>query len=190
MGERYLKDGSFSVWSRNLQVSAWSLFLYVVLEVIQGARIVSGETASRVEVGGTNVFQSVYSIFVGWSAVTWLVAILGACGGLLVAFATKHSDAVSKTIATSVAVILVVSLEVPFLGVPLDPIVCIASLIAAIALESYRDAGALRDASRNNCWSPVGKRDVDPTSVSRASDNGMELEEQRSLSKSRDMEET
>merc|ERR1712083_762555 len=81
------------------------------------------------------------SFFAGWSLITWFVAILMACGGLLVAFATKHADSVAKTIATSVALVLVVVLEILLLGASADPIVILPALIVLLAMETYREAG-------------------------------------------------
>merc|ERR1740121_499685 len=64
-----------------------------------------------------------------------------ASGGFLVAFATKHADAVAKTVATSVALVLVVVLEIIIFGSAADLIVILASSSVLLGMDAYREAG-------------------------------------------------
>jgi len=141
--EKYLKDGTFSVWGRNFQLSVWSTLGYIVTYFLQTA------TSQKQPPDRISDPQAPTSFFTGWSSITWLVAFLLASGGLLVAFATKHADAVAKTIATALALVLVVVLEIILLGASADPIVALSSLIVLLAMEAYRES------SRNSNPNPV-----------------------------------
>jgi len=127
--ERYLKMGGVSAWGRNLQLSFWSIIVYLCVQISQRAW---GETDDSVS----------SSFFTGWSFLTCLLVFLGSSGGLLVAFATKHADAIMKAVAASVGLLLTVGFESLLLDVPCDSVVVMASLVAIIAMESYREASA------------------------------------------------
>jgi len=112
-----------------LQLSFWSIIIYVgiqAFQVVQDPEPVDLEAFVR-----------------AWSFTTSLLVVLGGGGGLLVAFATKHADAVLKSMATSFALIVVVSAEMLFLGGPADPVVCLSSGIAALSLQAYSEAPTL-----------------------------------------------
>eukprot|EP00747_Dinoflagellata_sp_TGD_P206555 gnl/TRDRNA2_/TRDRNA2_80251_c0_seq1.p1 gnl/TRDRNA2_/TRDRNA2_80251_c0~~gnl/TRDRNA2_/TRDRNA2_80251_c0_seq1.p1 ORF type:complete len:385 (-),score=82.84 gnl/TRDRNA2_/TRDRNA2_80251_c0_seq1:196-1350(-) len=140
--EKYLKDGHFSVWSRNLQLSFWSLLMYAIPELPSACRslLMYEEEASALQQAGKRDVAK-WSLFEGWSVITCLIVMLGSGGGLLVAFATKHADAVAKAVASSTAIIIVVTMEVVFLGTTADPVVFLAAGVAVIAIENYRQAG-------------------------------------------------
>lgn len=144
--EKYLKDGTYSLWARNLQVAFWSMGLYFPMHFVQySMSVVDGPTSSVVD-GSTGAMSNVgvaaiLSIFSGWSMITVLVVLLGAGGGLLVTSATKYADAVAKTVAVSLAIVIVIVLEVVLLRQPMDPVVGMAAMIALVAMETYREAG-------------------------------------------------
>jgi len=138
--EKYLKDGAFSVWARNFQVAAFSMVMYCSVDIYLTyfqAEQNDGSTMPVIQPIGLASSR----ILKGWSIYTCMLAFLGASGGLLVAFATKHADAVAKTIATAMALVLVVVLETVLLNVPFDPVVCMASSLTLLTMESYREAG-------------------------------------------------
>jgi len=119
--EKYLKDGTSSIWTRNLQLSGWSFLIYFVIEARYAA---SSPTES----------------FSSWSIFTLLVVFLGSCGGLLVALTTKHADAVMKTMATAAALVLIFFCEVALFGKPHDMVIVMASVLVLISLQSYHEA--------------------------------------------------
>jgi len=144
--EKYLKDGTFSVWARNFQVSAFSMIMYLFVDIYltctqtpypaghKQLQKLEDSTSSLIGLAGSGILR-------GWSVYTCLLAFLGASGGLLVAFATKHADAVAKTIATAMALIMVTALECVLLQMPFDPVVFMAGSITLVSIESYREAG-------------------------------------------------
>jgi solute carrier family 35 (UDP-sugar transporter), member A1/2/3 len=75
--------------------------------------------------------------FGGWSFLAWIVTVLGAAGGLLVALSIKYGDAILKTLATTAAIILSSLLDYYFLSGPLTPIMVIAGVQVIIAICNY-----------------------------------------------------
>ena len=77
--EKVLKTTKLTVWDRNLQLAFYSMLIYVPWSVIDNP---------------ANPFK-------GWSAVTVIVALLGAIGGILVAMVIKYADGLAKNLATA-----------------------------------------------------------------------------------------
>jgi Nucleotide-sugar transporter len=75
--------------------------------------------------------------FGGWTAVAWLVALLGAAGGLLVALSIKYGDAILKTLATTASIILSTVLEWKFLDGIITPVMVIAGAQVVLAICNY-----------------------------------------------------
>jgi UDP-sugar transporter A1/2/3 len=151
--EKYLKDRSsaFSVWARNLQLSFWSIVVYslqIAVKTCSDSLSSSDPNLTPKTVMGDPEAKTLVSLvsaspFQGWSWLTVLLAILGAAGGILVALATKHADAVMKSLSTSAALVLTVSLEVLLLGVGLDMVVCLASGLTIMSLQNFQEASSL-----------------------------------------------
>lgn len=76
-------------------------------------------------------------LFGGWSWIAFLLACLGAAGGLLVALSIKHGDSILKTLATTGAIILSSLLDHFLLGGPLTPSMMIAGAQVIIAIIDY-----------------------------------------------------
>jgi UDP-sugar transporter A1/2/3 len=83
--EKVIKTGAskLTIWERNFQLALGSFPVYLVFIALDGG--------GKAGVGG------------GWSFVSWIVAFLGAAGGLLVALSIKHGDSILKTLATTVS---------------------------------------------------------------------------------------
>lgn len=67
----------------------------------------------------------------------FIVASLGAAGGILVALSIKYGDAILKTLATTAAIVLSSILDYVFLSGPLTPTMCIAAFQVIIAIANY-----------------------------------------------------
>jgi Nucleotide-sugar transporter len=67
----------------------------------------------------------------------WIVTLLGAAGGLLVALSIKYGDAILKTLATTAAIILSSLLDYTFLDGPLTPIMMIAGVQVILSICNY-----------------------------------------------------
>jgi solute carrier family 35 (UDP-sugar transporter), member A1/2/3 len=87
--ELVLKYSKPSVWVRNIQLSLFSL--------IPGLLAVFWTDGSKVVALG---------FFYGYSPLVWLVIVLQACSGLLVAVVVKYADNILKGFATSISIVL------------------------------------------------------------------------------------
>ncbi|KAK3987463.1 hypothetical protein QBC44DRAFT_400097, partial [Cladorrhinum sp. PSN332] len=90
--EKLVKDsmGSVSLWTRNVQLSFFSLFPALFIGVLWQ----DGVAISR------NGF------FVGYNALVWFTILLQALGGLIVAVCIAYADNVAKNFAASLSIVM------------------------------------------------------------------------------------
>lgn len=90
--EKVLKESTahVTVWTRNVQLSFYSLFPALIIGVI----FKDGEEIAK------NGF------FDGYNAVVWTAIICQASGGVLVAMCINYADNIAKNFATSISIIL------------------------------------------------------------------------------------
>jgi UDP-sugar transporter A1/2/3 len=90
--EKVLKESTthVTVWTRNVQLSFYSLFPALIFGVILKD---GGEIAKD-------------GFFVGYDAVVWTAIIFQALGGVLVAMCINYADNIAKNFATSISIIL------------------------------------------------------------------------------------
>lgn len=117
--EKVVKSTSevVTIWERNFQLGFYSLIMYTAIILYEGS-------SSRVP-------------WSNWTFLTFLVAVLGAAGGLLVAATLKYADSILKTMATSGAIVLSTILGHYFLNGPMNLIICIGALVTIIAISNY-----------------------------------------------------
>ncbi len=106
-----------TIWERNFQLALGSFPIYLSFICFNG-----GDEAGY---------------FGGWTMVTYLLALLGASGGLLVALSIKYGDAILKTLATTGAIILSSVLDHLWLGGPLTPVMSLAGCVVVLAIFDY-----------------------------------------------------
>ncbi|CAJ1950604.1 unnamed protein product [Cylindrotheca closterium] len=106
-----------NIWERNFQLALGSLPVYLFFIAGDG--------------GGMTGF------FGGWSWIAFLLSLLGAAGGLLVALSIKYGDSILKTLATTGAIILSSLLDHYLLGGPLTPPMIIAAVQVITAICNY-----------------------------------------------------
>lgn len=135
--EKYLKDGTFSVWGRNLQLSVWSITIYGGVQVSKAILSLGEEREQLDDAPAHGVGEELAGLL---SPVALTLVFLGGGGGLLVALATKYTNAIMKAMAVAIALVVVVGGEVVWMGVPVDPVICLTSAIAVLALQIYQDA--------------------------------------------------
>lgn len=87
--EKILKNSSTSLWIRNIQMGLPSVIISLVTIFIQD---------------GATVREK--GFFVGYSPMVWLVVIIQAVGGLIVAVVVKYADNVLKTFASSFGIVI------------------------------------------------------------------------------------
>lgn len=110
-----------TIWERNFQLAFYSMVLLVGLVVAE---------SSQSE-------EKTYTILNGWTINTWLIAIIQAAGGLLVAATLKYADAVLKTLATSGAIVLSAVLGWMLLGGTLDIFIVVGCISTILAIFNY-----------------------------------------------------
>lgn len=90
--EKVLKDSanSVSVWTRNVQLSFYSLFPSLIL----GCLVKDGEEIQK------------FGFLVGFNAVVWTAVLSQAFGGVLVAICISYADNIAKNFATSISILI------------------------------------------------------------------------------------
>jgi UDP-sugar transporter A1/2/3 len=106
-----------NIWERNFQLALGSLPVYMIFIAHEG--------------GGVAGFCG------GWSLVAFLLSLLGAAGGLLVALSIKYGDSILKTLATTGAIILSSLLDHLLMDGPLTPSMMIAGIQVILAICNY-----------------------------------------------------
>lgn len=103
------------IWERNFQLALGSFPVYLAF--------IAADTDG--------------SIGQGWSMMAFVLASLGAAGGLLVALSIKYGDSILKTLATTGAIVLTGILDHAFLAGPLTPAMMIAAVQVIISICNY-----------------------------------------------------
>ena len=138
------------IWERNFQLALGSIPVYLIFIVGNG--------------GGTAGFLK------GWSPMAFLLSVLGAAGGLLVALSIKHGDSILKTLATTGAIVLTGVLDYWFLGGPLTPSMVIAGVQVIVSICNYTfDATPV--SSSETLASSSSSGDVDSSQLALAAAN-------------------
>lgn len=111
--EKVLKESTqhVTVWTRNVQLSFYSLFPALIIGVI----FKDGEEIAK------NGF------FDGYNAVVWTAIIFQALGGVLVAMCINYADNIAKNFATSISIILSFLVSVWFFDFQVTINVCALS---------------------------------------------------------------
>ena len=109
-----------TIWERNLQLSFYSIIIYVCLIAYDCNRI------EQPTLLGAN-----------WSSLTVLVAVLGALGGLLVAATLKYADSILKTLATAGAIVVSTVLGHFLLESPLNYVMALGASCVIFAIFNY-----------------------------------------------------
>jgi UDP-sugar transporter A1/2/3 len=149
--EKVLKDSSASVtvWTRNVQLSFYSLIPALLLGVIYK--------------DGGAIAQA--GFFTGYNAVVWTAIAFQALGGVLVAMCINYADNIAKNFATSISIVLSVLVSVWFFDFGVTLNVCILSLPApgdSLAVAEWERKGKAlttpvphRHSNSNSCDLPL-----------------------------------
>lgn len=117
---------------RNFQLAFYSILFLCGIALWE---YFSKSMVEDVKLSTSSVFN--YVPFKGWSIVTFIMALLQAGGGLLVAATLKYADAVLKTLATSGSIVLSAVLGYMLLGGTLDIFIMIGSVATILAIFNY-----------------------------------------------------
>jgi len=106
-----------NIWERNFQLALGSFPIYV--------GFILWNQGGEVGYGG------------GWSYVAFLLSLLGAAGGLLVALSIKYADSIMKTLAVTGSIILSSMLDHYLLAGPLNMVMIFAAVQVILAICNY-----------------------------------------------------
>jgi len=106
-----------NIWERNFQLALGSIPVYMAFILHEG--------------GGSAGYLG------GWSMVTFVLGILGAAGGLLVALSIKYGDSILKTLATTGAIVLSSWLDHWMLKGPLTMNMMLAGCVVITSICDY-----------------------------------------------------
>lgn len=119
-----------TIWERNFQLGIYSLLMYGGIIIYESYSKEGGGSSSS----PSSSLQLAWS---GWTFITFIVAVLGATGGLLVAATLKYADSILKTLAAAGAIVLSTVLGHYLLGGPLDIVVSIGAIVTIISIANY-----------------------------------------------------
>ena len=117
--EKVLKSTPLSVWERNVQLAAWSMCIY----------------------GPLAVYGNPQHVLHGWSSLTFLVACLGALGGILIGLVLKFCDSIVKNLALSTAIITTALLDHLYFAGPMNVPILAAGAIVLVSIVTYTSDG-------------------------------------------------
>jgi solute carrier family 35 (UDP-sugar transporter), member A1/2/3 len=125
-----------TIWERNFQLGLYSLVMYGMIIIYESYSSSSANGATTDHNHNPTAGDS-YSAWSQWTWITFIVSLLGATGGLLVAATLKYADSILKTLAAAGAIVLSTVLGHYLLNGPLDMIVSIGALVSIIAIANY-----------------------------------------------------
>ena len=114
--EKMLKTTRLTVWDRNLQLAFWSMLIYLPWAL----------------------YDNPSEPFFGWSAVTAVLALLGALGGILVALVIKHADGLAKNLATASSIVLTTGASHLLFSGPMSAEIILGCLVVVISGFTYQ----------------------------------------------------
>eukprot|EP00981_Chlorochromonas_danica_P012679 scaffold5256_cov192-Ochromonas_danica.AAC.5 len=145
--ESMLKKEKISVWERNFQLAFYSVLLLILIitsEMSYQSNNMFGSSenlASTTQLAGGASASAVWfkwpRLFKGWTFNAFLLAVIQAGGGLLVAATLKYADSILKTLATSGSIVLSAILGYLLLGADLDIFVSIGCCCTILAICNY-----------------------------------------------------
>lgn len=113
--EGVVKSTPLSIWHRNVQLSTWSLAIFVPMAIYEGEG----------------------HVLAGWDVFALGNALMGALGGILVALCIAYFDSIAKSVAVTMSVVLTVGLGKVLLNGPMSAHILIGSLVVIVSTINY-----------------------------------------------------
>jgi UDP-sugar transporter A1/2/3 len=77
------------------------------------------------------------SLLYGWSGLTWVMAFLGALGGILIGLVISYMDSITKNLALSVAIILTACVDYLCFDGPMTLNIIAAAAVIITSILQY-----------------------------------------------------
>ncbi|KAJ8613563.1 hypothetical protein CTAYLR_002212 [Chrysophaeum taylorii] len=124
--EKILKGAKVGLWTRNLQLAAYSV-------IVGYANLVASKPGADIRKGQTTFFH-------GYTRVTWACIALNAFGGLLVGTVIRYADAVLKDVALGCSIVLSSVVSIFLFDFQINSLIAlgIAAVIYAVFLYGER----------------------------------------------------
>jgi len=108
--EKVLKDSAtpVSVWTRNVQLSFYSIFPALIFGVILN--------------DGSEIAK--HGFFDGYNGIVWTAIVFQAVGGVLVSICINYADNIAKNFATSISIVISFVFSLFFFEFKITPSVC------------------------------------------------------------------
>lgn len=134
--EMVLKTSSANLWTRNVQLSAWSVFPAALPVLLEMAR------------------HGVSAPFLHFGASAWATVVLQVTGGLAVAMVIKHADNILKGFAVSFSIVLSFGFSVAFFNFPFTAPFAAGVALVILSTLSYA-RGPSKSLSKTSSWSAI-----------------------------------
>ncbi|KAK4243800.1 nucleotide-sugar transporter-domain-containing protein [Corynascus novoguineensis] len=121
--EKILKESTTpaSVWTRNIQLSFYSLFPAFIVGVV----INDGEEIAK------------HGFFDGYNSIVWTAIVLQAIGGILASLCINYADNIAKNFATSISIVLSFLFSVFFFGFQVNASFLVGTALVLAATYAY-----------------------------------------------------
>ena len=123
-GRRPQANAPVSLWVRNVQLAIFS--------IPQAALLLLFSSQSRSVIAE-------HGLLAGFTPLVWLVTLLTACGGLLIAAVVKYADNVLKTYATAIAIVVTCIIGTVTTGVAPAPGFLCGMALVLLSMLMYND---------------------------------------------------
>jgi len=115
------RTDSFNVWDRNIQLALWSTVMYSFLFCFDRQR----------------------GFFVGWNTLVFLITVLQACGGILVAMCVLYVSSIAKTLAVCASLVLTALMSETLGDTKINELTLLSCFMVALNILSYQDESKL-----------------------------------------------
>ncbi|CAK7563111.1 MAG: UDP-galactose transporter Gms1 [Sporothrix epigloea] len=148
--ENVLKDSvsPVSVWTRNIQLSIYSLFLALFVGVLykDGADIAA------------------HGFFDGYNWVVWSVIVIQSVGGILTSLCINYADNIAKNFATSISFVISFPFSAAFFGFRMTPTCAVGTFLVVGSTYLY----AKPDRNKRGRPPPITIVQYEKTTIDRA----------------------
>eukprot|EP01064_Diplonema_japonicum_P000679 TRINITY_DN10443_c0_g3_i7.p3 TRINITY_DN10443_c0_g3~~TRINITY_DN10443_c0_g3_i7.p3 ORF type:complete len:347 (+),score=96.03 TRINITY_DN10443_c0_g3_i7:1336-2376(+) len=119
--EKLLKQTQTTLWIRNIQLAAWSV------------------VAGFIGIYGTSDYETIKSkgFFDGYTNVVWVVVLLQACSGIVVALVIKIADNIVKNFSVAMSLLLATVISIPLFNFHPSHFFVVGAVLVLASVQMY-----------------------------------------------------
>jgi UDP-sugar transporter A1/2/3 len=118
--EKHLKGSTTSIWIRNIQLCLFSILFSILFTLISDLNSILHQ-----------------GFFHGYTPLVWLMILIGAMGGLIVAIVVKYADNILKGFATSISILLSALVSTWIFDLKPTPLFWMGTFLVMLAVLIY-----------------------------------------------------